>query len=243
MWYPLGLVLAILPLDATAPTCYCSSPCDTSHAVPYNECWESNVPDRNQNCTAICRDWAVGENWKTNATRTPSKTVSTQSSSSWSCQIPGALELVTGGKTHMTMVFFEKSFQQRPQPCGTSCAALGCHFYNASCPCQCSNCVKYHDCCDDWRTACGGGGEETCEEAVSEAISYAAAHDASEVAVRDVLTYVWGCGPACTSTAALVDVTSRLAQLKYGLMAHFEAKGMAVDKSLWGATAHIQTVW
>ena len=72
---------------------------------------------------------------------------------------------------------------------------------------------------------------------------YAAAHDASEVAVRDVLTYVWGCGPACTSTAALVDVTSRLAQLKYGLMAHFEAKGMAVDKSLWGATAHIQTVW
>ena len=54
---------------------------------------------------------------------------------------------------------------------------------------------------------------------------------------------MWGCGPSCESTAALADVSSHLAKLKFGLMAHFEARGMAVDTRLWGATAHIQTVW
>ena len=77
-------------------------------------------------------------------------------------------------------------------------------------------------------------------------MDFAKTHNASSVSVLDALTYLWGCGPpgsGCAPTAALVDVTSSLAQLKFGLMEHFRANGAHVDTSLWGATAHIQTVW
>lgn len=43
------------------------------------------------------------------------------------------------------------------QSCGTSCAVLGCDFYEKGCPCQCSKCVKHNDCCSDWDAACDGG--------------------------------------------------------------------------------------
>lgn len=38
--------------------------------------------------------------------------------------------------------------------CGTSCAKLGCQFYNSSCMCQCHNCNHHLDCCGDWHGVC-----------------------------------------------------------------------------------------
>jgi hypothetical protein len=151
----------------------------------------------------------------------------------------------------MTMVYFQRAARGSDtetvlgadKKCGTKCAELGCDFYRAGCPCQCRNCAKYTDCCEDWQAACAGG-STTCSQVVNEAISYARRQCFSSVNVTDSLTYEWGCGPACVSTSALVDVESPLAKLKFGLMALFEANSsLPIDTSLWGATAHIQTVW
>ena len=60
------------------------------------------------------------------------------------------------------------------------------------------------------------------------------------VPVRQSLTYLWGCGESCRSNSALVDVMSKLARLKRGLMARFSELGMPVQNTTWGATAHIQ---
>ena len=63
-----------------------------------------------------------------------------------------------------------------------------------------------------------------------------------EVSVRAELYAMWGCGPSCNAASALVDVASPLAQLKNTLMASFEAQGFDLDKTSWGATAHIALI-
>ena len=78
---------------------------------------------------------------------------------------------------------------------------------------------------------------------LAEAVRWAQGHAPRIMPVRNALTFLWGCGPECRSTAALVNVSSGLARLKSGLMQYFEARGMAVETTLWGGTAHIQTVW
>jgi hypothetical protein len=78
---------------------------------------------------------------------------------------------------------------------------------------------------------------------IADAMAWAKAHGYETVRVHDALTFMWGCGPSCHSTAALVDVNSRLAGLKYGLMEHLETRGLRVEKTLWGGTAHIETVY
>ena len=187
-------------LNPAVDQCTCGDhECNMSHAVQYQGCWEMDSPTASQNCTEICDLWAVGTDWRQSATREPSKAVDVLAESSWKCEIPGALELDTGGGTHTTIVYFEKD-ERRP-------------------------------------------GWPSCSQVVSESLAYAREQGVGTVHPFDALTFMWGCGSSCTSSAALVDVSSPLAALKYGLMAHFEASGLPVDVSLWGATAHIQTVW
>ena len=78
------------------------------------------------------------------------------------------------------------------------------------------------------------------KEVVAEAMAWAAKNDYGVIPVKGALTYMWGCGPGCESSAALVDVSSALAKMKYGLMDLFEGKGYEVDRTSWGGTAHIQ---
>ena len=199
----MALLIAVLTPVVASCDCGVGHVCNTSGAVAFGSCWESAQPKANQNCTAICSEWSAGVDWRLSATRTPRTAVDTQSRSSWNCEVPGALELVTGGGTHATMVYFQK------RGCGASCAA-----------------------------------QLSCAQAIEQAMQHAKRANASLINVSSSLTHMWGCGPTCASTSALVDVDSDLAKLKYGLMTHFEAtSGMEVDTSLWGATAHIQTVW
>ena len=88
----------------------------------------------------------------------------------------------------------------------------------------------------------GGGNISTGALAVQEALRWVRAAGFETIPVRSALQYMWGCGPACKSTSALVDVDSQLARLKYGLVDHFAALGAGVENTSWGGTAHIQTV-
>lgn len=41
----------------------------------------------------------------------------------------------------------------------TTCAVLGCHFFERDAPCACNDeCTRYKDCCKDYEAVCGGGG-------------------------------------------------------------------------------------
>jgi hypothetical protein len=103
-----SLVLFGLLAGATALDCDCGGEtCNTSHSKAYGRCWEADRSDVNQNCSTICQEWDVGKAWRPSASRSPSTSVDVQLESSWSCKLPGALELVTGGGTHMTMAYFE----------------------------------------------------------------------------------------------------------------------------------------
>ena len=100
------MALSLL-LQALGTPCSCASgSCATAGVVPYGGCWEFNRSDVNQNCSAICGAWAAGTPWHDSATRFPEAEVDVQDTDSWSCKLPGALELNTGGGTHMTMAYF-----------------------------------------------------------------------------------------------------------------------------------------
>lgn len=83
------------------------------------------------------------------------------------------------------------------------------------------------------------------DEIIEEAMSIA---PASPLPVKAALREMWGCGSsygdgACSWNSALFDATSDLALFKYKLMDHFAAKGLQVETTLWGGTAHTQIIW
>ena len=79
---------------------------------------------------------------------------------------------------------------------------------------------------------------------IADAITWTKAKSLGSVQIKSALTYMWGCGDSCDSTSVLVDVASPLAKMKSGLMDYFEkTKGMEVDRTAWGGTAHIQVVF
>ena len=63
----------------------------------------------------------------------------------------------------------------------------------------------------------GGGNITNGALAVEEALRWVATQRSwlnEAIPVRQALRYMWGCGPACKSTSALVDVESKLARMK-----------------------------
>lgn len=166
----------------------------------------------NQNCSRACGGFEVGVPWDSASTQRPAGSVATTAASSWAWAgtrgqdhgsnasgLKGALEFVTGDRTHCTMVYFEA----------------------------------------------GGGNITTGALAIQEALRWVATQRSwlsEAIPVQQALRYMWGCGPACKSSSALVDVESQLARMKYGLMDHFATLGASVQNTSWGGTAHIQTV-
>jgi hypothetical protein len=80
-------------------------------------------------------------------------------------------------------------------------------------------------------------------EIIAEAMTWTKQSRIGIIPIKQTLTYMWGCGPDCSSTSVLVDVNSALAKMKFGLMDFFESRGIKVERTAWGATAHIQVVW
>ena len=80
-------------------------------------------------------------------------------------------------------------------------------------------------------------------DVIAGAIELASSQSYGTLGVQGALTHLWGCGPSCHSTSALLDVDSPLARLKFDLMEHFARLGVPVDTSVWGGTPHMQTVW
>lgn len=168
----------------------------------------------NQNCSRACAGFAVGVPWDSASTQRPAGSVATAAAKSWAWSgtqagedhhtsnvggLKGALEFITGDRTHCTMVYFEAS----------------------------------------------GGNITTGALAIQEALRWVATQHSwlsEAIPVQQALRYMWGCGPACKSSSALVDVDSQLARMKYGLMDHFATLGASVQNTSWGGTAHIQTV-
>lgn len=118
--HPPGMLVSHKTDDGTEPSCKCKAgPC-AKGAVAFVQgksiCWEQNSTSENQDCKALCSSWPTGGiPWAKTATHTPADTVSIRELASWSWvgtgkakqSYPGALELLTGNKTHSTMVYFD----------------------------------------------------------------------------------------------------------------------------------------
>lgn len=80
---------------------------------------------------------------------------------------------------------------------------------------------------------------------IQQAVSWVKDNGFKEVSVKDSLTSMWGCGPPdgkfqCKSKQALFDVHSQIAEMKRGLMKHFQTTtDDYIDTSLWGSVAHV----
>ena len=81
--------------------------------------------------------------------------------------------------------------------CNTTCASLGCSFYDRSCPCACNHaCESHHDCCRDYSEVCipsGGpaGGPEQHHLSLT--------HDPTEIVVSFATSAdLHGISPSCT---------------------------------------------
>jgi hypothetical protein len=222
-------------VSAPPEVCTCDGrPCD-GKIVRYSQrdsvCWEQNITTRNQNCSAMCGGW-LDTPWQTRSTLLPAMAVATRLPESWRWvgtgrgsrrdknAYPGALEFVTGNGTHCTMVYFAEKAAARWTAPGGADGALGL------------------------RAATGTWVVKETMRWLSEPAQQRRV--GADVAVRQVLTSLWGCGPLCTgSSSALVDVGSDLAQMKFALMRHFQQStlyGGVVSTDLWGGTAHIQVV-
>ena len=188
----------------------------------------------NQNCSRACEAFAVGVRWESASTQRPAGTVPTLAADSWKwvggeTGLKGALEFITGDQTHCTIVYFEAAggnitsgalaVQEALRWVATQGSWLG-----EAIPVQQALRYLLH-----------AVNMYCVSFAVSLCVSMCLKHTGRS-------RYMWGCGPACKSSSALVDVESQLARMKYGLMDHFAALGASVQNTSWGGTAHIQTV-
>ena len=150
-------------------------------------CIEQDVTTANQNCSRACAGFGLGVPWEPAATRQPAATVPTATAESW--------------------------------------AWVGSHDHHAGGEASLKGALEFltgdHTHCTMVYFEAGGGNITTGSLAVAEARRWVALPAqrswlGSAIPVRQALRYMWGCGPSCKSTSALIDVDSQLARLKYG---------------------------